>query len=138
MINKGYLIALSIMIISSFAFNDLKAQPDNILLNHPEVFKKRERPPVLFPHNRHMEGGLSCKDCHHQYKDGKNILDESTLQEGREGIRCSSCHDRRSRPNLSKAFHHQCIFCHKKYEKENKKAVPRFCGECHLWRQRLK
>ncbi len=132
MMNKYIWWVLLIAGILSFSASGLQAQPDNILLNHPEVFKKRERPPVGFPHHRHMEGELSCKDCHHQYKEGKNILDESMLKEGEKGIQCSTCHTLQARINLQKAFHHQCISCHRKNEKERKKTGPRFCGECHI------
>jgi len=113
--------------------NGLLAQPDNLSLNHTEIFKKRARPPVAFPHLRHMEAEISCKDCHHQYENGKNVLDESTLQEGNPEIKCSTCHGARSRIHLQRAFHYQCLSCHKKNERERKKTGPRFCGECHLW-----
>ena len=56
------------------------------------AFQTRERPPVPFPHGRHMEEGLSCKDCHHRYEQGKNVLDESDLEPGKPGIRCQECH----------------------------------------------
>lgn len=124
---------LLIAVIFSLAATDLMAQQDHLKLNHPEVFMKRERPPVNFPHNRHAEAGFSCKDCHHQYKNGKNVLDESTLQEGNQEIKCSACHTPQFRIDLQRAFHYQCLSCHKKNEREKKKTGPRFCGECHLW-----
>ena len=134
MIHRYHSIILLIAVICFLAATDLMAQQDNMELNHPEVFMKRERPPVSFPHNRHVEGGLSCKDCHHRYENGKNVLDESTLQEGNQEIKCSACHSPQSRTDLQRAFHHQCLSCHKKNEKERKKTGPRFCGECHLWK----
>ena len=109
----------------------LRAQPDKIVLDNSKVLGKRSRPAVTFPHNRHAEAGLSCKDCHHLYKDGKNVLEEGALEEGKEGIRCSACHRPNSRFNLEQAFHDQCIGCHRKALKENKKTGPRFCGGCH-------
>ena len=108
------------------------AQPDNITLDNSKVSGRKTRPAVPFPHNRHAEVGLSCKDCHHLYKDGKNVLEEGALEEGKEGIRCSACHRPNSRFNLEQAFHDQCIGCHRKALKENKKTGPRFCGGCHI------
>jgi hypothetical protein len=108
----------------------LQAQPDKIVLDHSKDFGKKGRPSVPFPHNRHIESGLSCKDCHHVYEKGKNVLDESKLEEGNPGIRCSTCHRATSRPDLEEAFHQQCMGCHKQLLKE-KKTGPRFCGECH-------
>ena len=110
----------------------LSAQPDKIVLDNSKVLGGRTRPAVTFPHNHHAETGLSCKDCHHIYKDGKNVLEEGTLEEGKEGIRCSACHRANSRLKLEQAFHDQCIGCHRKDLKENKKTGPRFCGVFHL------
>jgi len=105
----------------------LRAQPDKIVLDNSKALGEKTRPAVTFPHNRHAEAGLSCKDCHHIYENGKNILDESKLEEGNQDIRCSACHGPKFRLNLEQVFHNQCIGCHTK-----KKAGPRFCGECHV------
>jgi c(7)-type cytochrome triheme protein len=134
MINRHDSVILLIAVILFLAVSGVMAQPDNITLNHPEIFMKRERPPVAFPHTRHIEAEISCKDCHHQYEKGENVLDESTLQEGNQEIKCSACHPPRSRLDLQRAFHYQCLSCHKKNERERKKTGPRFCGECHLWK----
>jgi hypothetical protein len=110
----------------------LSAQPDKIVLDNSKVLAIKTRPAVTFPHNRHAEAGFSCKDCHHLYKDGKNVLDEGTLEEGKEAIRCSACHHSNSRLSLEQAFHDQCIGCHRKALRENKKTGPHFCGGCHV------
>ena len=110
----------------------IQGQPDKIVLDHSKDFVRKSRSPVPFPHNRHIEAGLSCKDCHHVFENGKNVLDESKLEEGKPEIRCSTCHRPKSRIDLEQAFHGQCMGCHKKLLKEKKKTGPRFCGECHL------
>jgi Class III cytochrome C family len=110
----------------------LRAQPDKIVLDNSKISGEKTRPAVTLPHNKHVEGGLSCKDCHHIYENGKNTLDESKLEEGNKGIRCFACHGPKSRLNLKKAFHNQCMGCHTRYQKEKKKTGPRFCGECHV------
>lgn len=107
------------------------AQPEALTLASP-AFETRERPPVPFPHGRHMEGDLSCKDCHHRYEQGKNVLDESDLEPGKPGIRCQECHSTGGRGNLREVFHRQCLGCHQKMAKEGPKSVPRYCGECHV------
>ena len=131
----GVILTALLMVFSGTA---LLAQPDRIVLDHLKDFGKKSRPPVPFPHNRHIEAGISCKDCHHVYENGKNVLDEGKLEEGNQGIRCSACHQSKSRPDLEQAFHNQCMGCHKQFLKEKKKTGPRFCGECHLRRDRLK
>ena len=106
--------------------SSLRAQPEKIVL------EGKTRPAVTLPHNRHAEAGLSCKDCHHIYENGENVLDESKLEEGDESIRCLACHGPKFRPNLEQAFHNQCMGCHTRYQKEKKKTGPRYCGECHV------
>ncbi len=108
------------------AASPLQAQPDMMILGNSKGLGKT-RPAVAFPHNRHAEAGLSCKDCHHIYENGKNVLDESNLEEGNQDIRCSACHGPKFKVNLKKAFHDQCMGCHRK-----KKTGPRLCGECHV------
>ena len=110
----------------------LRAQPDKMILDSSKTSGKKGRPAVTFPHNRHIEVGLGCKDCHHIYEKGENVLDESKLEEGNQNIRCSACHGTKFPPNLQQAFHDQCMGCHMKYQKEKKKTGPRFCGECHM------
>ena len=126
-----WMIAFAALLIL-LSTSPVNAQPDKIVLDISAICGKRTRPPVSFPHNRHVEAGLSCKDCHHIYENGKNVLDESKLEEGNKDIRCSACHGPKSRPDLDQAFHDECIGCHIKYEKEGKKTGPRYCGECHV------
>jgi c(7)-type cytochrome triheme protein len=121
-------VLLFVLLIVAVAL--LFAQSENILLSHISVFKKKQRPPVMFPHAQHMEES-ECLDCHHMYKDGKNVLDEGTLEEGNPGVLCSACHQHKAKADLQKAFHRQCIGCHKKYHKEGKKTGPRLCAQCH-------
>jgi hypothetical protein len=127
---RGLMITVAVMVVLSGSV--LRAQPDKMVLDSSKTSGSKGRSAVMFPHNRHVEVGLGCKDCHHFYENGKNVLDESKLEEGNQDIRCSTCHVSRSRPHLQQAFHDQCMGCHMKYQKERKKTGPRFCGECHV------
>jgi hypothetical protein len=122
----------------------LRAQPEDILLDNHSVFTTRERPSVAFPHMEHINNGIECKTCHHRFQGGKNILDETELQEGAEGIKCSSCHKEKpgfrfapdldsTKRNLQQAFHRLCIGCHRQVSQAGKKAGPVTCGACHPW-----
>ena len=124
----AFLIAFPFILLA----NSLMAQSDMMILDSSRGLSGEKRPPVPFPHNLHVEKGLSCKDCHHLYKKGGNVLDESNLTEGNKEIRCSFCHGSKSRFNLEQAYHGQCMGCHKKPLKEQKKAPPRYCGGCHV------
>ena len=91
-----------------------------------EAFGKGQRPPAVFVHEAHNEKAEieDCNVCHHVYRNGKNVEDESS-----EDSRCSDCHNMKkgypTRP-LMKAYHDLCKGCHKA-----KKAGPITCGECH-------
>lgn len=134
---RSFYTSVFIAGIIVLALSILSAQSDKMVLNNKDTFKVKERPPVEFPHGLHMEGELECTDCHHFYRNGKNVLDESTLEEGNSRIKCSNCHRRkkiRRRYNLRDAFHLQCMGCHGKLKKVGKKTGPGLCGECHPWK----
>ena len=109
-------VLLGAVLVAVFA-SVLSAQPEEVVLDNVEVFEQKQRPAVIFPHEQHMEV-LSCTDCHHQYEDGENVLDEDMLEEGDPDIRCASCH--RKKGALRRAFHRQCTGCHTDTEKQGK------------------
>jgi hypothetical protein len=125
-------LLIAVVALMVLTGSPLRAQPDKIVLDSSRVPGKKQRPAVTFLHNRHIEIELPCKACHHFYQNGKNVLDESKLEEGNQDIHCSACHGPKSRLNLQEAFHNQCIGCHTKYQKEKKKTGPLYCGECHV------
>lgn len=131
-IKKGFYMGWIAMVLILMAGHSLMAQSDRLLLNSSEGLTTKKRPPVDFPHNLHVDRGLACKDCHHLYEKGENVLDESKLVEGNKEIRCSFCHRSTSRLPLQEAYHRQCLGCHKKPLKEAKKHPPRYCGGCHV------
>jgi c(7)-type cytochrome triheme protein len=106
------------------------AQPDEITLGHTGAFQEKQRTAVNFPHELHM-GPLECLDCHHQYEDGKNVLDPGELEEGTGEATCNACHDEQSDVRLMEAFHRECIGCHIARRKAGKSTGPELCGECH-------
>jgi hypothetical protein len=104
--------------------------PDIIILSKPKAFQSLSREPVRFTHGHHLSAkGVDCLTCHHVYKDGKNILDPSTLTPGNPAIRCETCHV--TPASLQRAFHDQCITCHDTEKKHGRQTGPRACGECH-------
>lgn len=118
------------------------AQPVDIVLDNQSVFTNRERSAVAFPHMLHIDMGIECRDCHHRFKNGENVVDEFNLYEGAGGIECAECHKSEpgfryqpdldaSRRTLQQAYHRMCIGCHRRLLKENKEAGPVTCGICH-------
>lgn len=108
----------------------LMAQPDEILLNHSKAFGRSRLNPVRFSHEKHMSD-FDCLDCHHRYKDKKNVLDTSELEEGSPAAQCTTCHNPASNCQLQTVFHKQCLGCHTQLQKTGRKSGPRMCIECH-------
>ena len=91
------------------------------------AFQNPQRPSSVFQHDPHNDaaGIEECNECHHIYKEGKKVEDESS-----EDQRCADCHELKSsgrEPALMKAFHINCKGCH-----QEKAKGPIMCGECHL------
>lgn len=90
------------------------------------VFERPARVPCVFDHDKHnATAGLEdCAVCHHLYKDGELIADESS-----EDQACSACHltdGSGSNPSLRRAFHLNCKQCHLR-----EGAGPIMCAQCH-------
>jgi len=74
---------------------------------------------------------ITCTECHHLYKDGKN-----TWKEGVTKVqKCSECHkaaDQGKILSLQNAYHKHCKDCHTKMKTEGKKTGPTLCAQCHV------
>jgi hypothetical protein len=108
----------------------LRAQPDEILLNHSKAFNHSRQHPVRFSHEKHMND-FDCLDCHHRYENKKNVLDKSVLEEGSPAAKCTTCHNPGSNCQLQAVFHKMCLSCHTQIQKSGRKGGPRLCIECH-------
>ncbi len=53
-----------------------------------DVYKRHRKGPVPFSHQKHIDSKIACTECHHVYKDGKNVF-----KEGDPVQKCSACHD---------------------------------------------
>ena len=80
-----FLVFMLILIIGSLLLAvNLDAQPEDIVLNDQSVFTSRSRPAVEFPHQLHFDdAGIECRECHHRFKDGENIVDEPVEHQSR-------------------------------------------------------
>ncbi len=128
-IKKQYLV-LVLILACIFRTAFLYAQPEEILLKHDSLDGERDRPPVLFPHELHMDN-YECLDCHHKYEKGENVLDEAELEDGNPSAQCITCHEFKTNCCLQKVFHKQCMGCHVEKRKPGEKKGPRKCNGCH-------
>jgi hypothetical protein len=113
-----------------------QAIPDKLEIEN-KGYKKDKKNRVLFSHKKHETAtkdkgyGVACTDCHHVYKDGKNVW-----KEGDHVDKCNKCHDPKKNTEengvkvikLQNAFHKNCKTCHKK----EKKGPFKKCNECHV------
>ncbi len=126
------IIILALFVVLGTVFiglSILRAKPDP-----SNDFLDYQRPPVQFLekyHDQHMEN-QDCLDCHHKYKNGKNILTEDDLESDNAETSCESCHNNQAKYGLRQAYHKQCIGCHERLIAEKIKSVPVLCGECHV------
>lgn len=97
-----------------------------------DAFTKLKKGAVKLTHKKHnVDYKIACEDCHHVYKEGKNVY-----KEGDPVQKCSECHDvLKSKGKVKKlmlAYHKNCQGCHKKLEKAGKKTGPtKKCNDCH-------
>ncbi|MEW6349787.1 MAG: cytochrome c3 family protein [Thermodesulfobacteriota bacterium] len=112
---------------ASMVFAANKMPDKDLTIDTQNVYEKKTKSPVVFPHAKHK--ALKCMDCHHVYKDAKNVF-----KEGDEVQKCGSCHKAAAQdkaPGLKDAFHKQCEGCHKKMKKDKQKTGPTACTKCH-------
>ena len=105
--------------------------PDQVLIENTG-YAKDKKGPVKFNHKKHSaDYKIACTECHHVYKDGKNVFKEGdTVQ------KCSACHNPEKKEGkvmkLQNAFHKNCKDCHKDLEKAGKPTGPfKKCNDCH-------
>jgi uncharacterized membrane-anchored protein len=109
-----------------------------------KVYAKHKKALVTFTHKKHnVDYKIACTDCHHVYKDGKNVWKEDD-----EVQKCEACHSeakapkaKKGEPKLSKAekikqyhydaIHENCKGCHSDLKKAGKPTGPTACKDCH-------
>ena len=138
--NKRFLTLLivsltGILFLSVAALTAAEKQdvPDEVMLEN-KGYKKDKKGPVKLTHQKHnVDYKITCADCHHLYKDGKNVWKEGDFVE-----KCSECHDPLKKNKetkamkLQNAYHKNCKTCHKTLAKEGKKTGPfKKCNKCH-------
>ena len=91
------------------------------------LFRKYKKAPVTFTHQKHSENyRLACTECHHVYKDGRNVF-----RAGDKVEPCAKCHTNPKKSqggmlSLYSAYHNNCRDCHKQA-----KRGPLKCNDCH-------
>jgi hypothetical protein len=131
-------------VVFLFALAYATQQAPAIMTMESKLFPKHTKTLVTFNHKKHnVDYKIGCADCHHLYKDGKNVW-----KEGDAVQKCDVCHTEAKAPTgadapkLSKAeqikkyyysaIHENCVECHKDLQKADKtRVIPTKCAECH-------
>lgn len=124
---NGKSVLLMILMTVFMAVTSVCAQEEVLSLKH-RAFEERQRPGVTFSHAKHF-ATIGCTECHHFYVNGQNVWDES-----RE-TNCAACHGLKaegSKMGLMKAFHQNCMGCHRKGKSAAGQTLPVMCGQCHV------
>lgn len=141
--NKYYsikiLISALIVAFLMLAPHLISAQMPAFIIDNQDVYTTKKKPSVIFDHDLHT-AVAGCMDCHHQYRDGENVLEHFDLFEGAEGMMCRDCHASPGTrfqgeydptiKDLEMAYHSQCITCHREKAAEDATG-PRTCMGCH-------
>ena len=132
------LAALAIVLLCA-AVQATQEASDTIIMNSG-VYAKHTKALATFNHKKHnADYKIACNECHHVYKDGKNVW-----KEGDEVQKCEACHSEASLPKGEKcapeekikrfhkdARHANCKGCHKTIEDPEKKKALTKCTTCH-------
>ncbi len=122
-------LILGIVVVCAWtlAYAATKMPDKDLVIESKDVFKNPKKSPVVFPHAKHK--ALKCTDCHHEYKDKKNVW-----KEGQEVKKCDACHKLEKdgdKEKLEKAYHNLCVKCHKEKKKKKEPTGPTSCSKCH-------
>ncbi len=126
------LVALMFFAVGALTAGEQTAPPDEIKIENTG-YKTDKKGPVKLSHKKHHEEyKVACTECHHEYKDGKNVW-----KEGEKVKKCAECHNPLKKEGkvlkLNLSYHKNCKDCHKKIVEQdsNKKAPFKKCNDCH-------
>lgn len=107
---KNVVVTALFVFLPCFVF--LAGIPDVIKIDEISDFYKA----VIFPHSKHFTVPSSCKACHHRFPE----------EPARSCYICHKKKDTKTMLSLMKAYHKNCIECHKEMKKG-----PIKCIDCH-------
>jgi hypothetical protein len=134
------LTAAALGVVFLFAVVYATQQAADTMTMNSGVYETHTKGLATFNHKKHnVDYKIPCNECHHVYKDGKNVW-----KEGDEVQKCEACHKEASLPKgetCSKeekikrfhkdALHANCKGCHKTIEDPEKKKALTTCTACH-------
>lgn len=113
----------------------VQAPGDDYMISKPAGVEAKEKS-LPFAHSKHA--AVACADCHHTVVDGKVAPWDGTSPV--QGCTSAGCHDvfaaetpeeKRNIKFFEKAYHDQCLGCHRDLKKAEKPTGPVACVGCH-------
>lgn len=102
--------------------------PSKVLVLSAPAGVTAKQPPVAFPHATHAK--IDCVECHHTWK-GSGKIDSCTTAGCHDLFKAETPEEKKSIKKFDKAFHDQCLACHRKEKAGGNTKVPTACAECH-------
>jgi len=133
-------VAAALLLNVAVSSADTQQVPDEVTIES-KLWTENKYGPAKFTHKKHAEEyKINCTDCHHVYKDGKNVWKQGdnvqtcnacqTCAKTGKALKDASAEEKKL--SLYNAFHDNCKGCHTKYNKEKQtKAAPTKCTDCH-------
>jgi len=128
---KGFL-ALTLVLFAGLMFLSVGVltaadAPDEFMIENK--YKDDKKGAVKLTHKKHsVDYKVACTECHHEYKDGKNVWNDKMPVK-----KCKECHDpdkkQGNADKLQLSYHKNCQTCHK--ELKGKEAPWKKCADCH-------
>jgi hypothetical protein len=126
------LFLLCFLIQGFFGFKGFKsclAQeiPESIIIEN-DIHRLDLFGPVHFDHREHIESGLDCQKCHHEWVENSYDMP----------VPCITCHGRDrvgDAVSLRTAFMKQCLGCHIIIGPDGNKTGPTICTSCHRYKR---
>ncbi len=131
----GLLVGCSLIVFCWVTFSAAVVESPETVVLQSDLWASKKYEAVTFPHAKHVtDYKISCKECHHVFRDGVNVW-----KEGDPVQKCEGCHNvaktgkalreasaAEKKRSLYKAYHTNCKGCHKAQKKG-----PVKCTECH-------
>lgn len=101
--------------------------PETIMIEH-NIHRLDRFGPVRFGHKHHIELGIICKKCHHDW-------DEYSYEYPVECVKCHGTDTKGDVVSLRTAYLKSCLGCHMTPGPDGKKLGPTVCTDCHLYKK---
>ena len=129
-----FLLIFALAALWLFAGNSSAAQAKGITAPQEDIVIAGEKKSARFPHQVHLDLGVTCGQCHHDSKHQPLAEKDIEALESGQQLNCVNCHNKDfADPKLQtmkNIFHARCKECHRQGVAGKK--GPTKCSSCHV------